>query len=151
MILNFARPTNRPQNLVGMGNITIFHFGFTTHGAAPYVSVPGASSHKTANTRRMHFYSAPHSESPPAKPFRPIWDRPHGGKVEQHRPATAPRPPPLPPVLAAPKSGLDVSRLPRFIDLAPPAALDYARQIKDAADMQDAMSALARMQPKGNA
>lgn len=55
--------------------------------------VPGAG----AGHRRFNFVPEPAYEVKRAKPFRPVWDKPRDGKIEQPAPKSRPGAPPLPP------------------------------------------------------
>lgn len=105
--------------------------------------------------RRKDFPSwipQPAYDAKPAKAFRPVWDKPPDGEIEQHPTpvpaAQAPLPPAsifAPPVLERPMPAPGSPPpfgLPDFNNLVPPDPAGLNRRMTEAQDMSDAMAVL---------
>lgn len=119
--------------------------GYQPQGEVPEFKPPGAG-------RRKDFppwIPQPAYEAKPNKPFRPVWDKPRQGEIEQHpepQPAAPAGPAPPPPAslfAAAPPS--PALALPDFKELAPPVPPAFDKHMRDLQDLSDAIAVLKRL------
>lgn len=95
----------------------------------------------------------PDYEAKPSKPFRPIWDKPKAGEIEEVAPEPA-GPPPLPPAElfgmpghagAAKMLAPPALTLPNFAQYAPHDPVGLDQQMRDVMDRNDAIAVLKRL------
>lgn len=115
-------------------------------GDVPLFFPPGAGKRKDFPS----YIPQPPYEAKPNKPYRPVWDKPREGKVEQHPTPTPPGPPPLPPAslfgaAAPPTPPANSLALPDFKHLVPPNPQAFDHHMRDVQDMSDVFNLLRAM------
>jgi hypothetical protein len=114
------------------------------------LQLPGSGKRKDFQT----YIPRPAYEAKPNKPFRPVWDKPKGGEVEQH-PKPKPRPqgpPPLPPASLFTQPQPLTDALPDFSQYAvadPNGLAQRMQQARDLRDLADAVRVLQQLFAKG--
>lgn len=114
-------------------------------GEVPVFHPPGAGKRRDFPS----YIPQPDYDAKPNKPFRPVWDRPKQGAIEEH-PAKPAGPPPLPPGLLFGRSSQAGSAkaaapqlvLPDFSQYAPPDPIGLADHMRDVQDQSDALAVL---------
>jgi hypothetical protein len=112
-------------------------------GAVPPNLPPGAGKRYKKPT---DYLPEPPWDVKPNKPFRPVWDKPKGGEIEQPaKVATPAGPPPLPPASIFGPPGYaqrPALNLPNFNNYAPQDPHGLAQRMNDAQDLSDAVAVL---------
>lgn len=100
-----------------------------------------------------NYLPEPAYDAKPSKPFRPVWDKPKQGVVEQPQAAPA-GPPPLPPAElfgtpghagAAKTLAPAALKLPSFVHFAPEDPLGLSRRMGEVQDKNDALAVLKKL------